>query len=47
MDCLIHQTAYEMNLKPLVSSNLFAALINPKLPSFIRSGKVKPWFWYV
>ena len=33
-------------MKPLVSSNLLAALINPRLPSFIRSGNVSPWFWY-
>ena len=26
MDCLIHQTAYEINLKPLVSSNLLPLL---------------------
>ena len=46
IDCLIHQTAYEMNLKPLVSSNLCAAFIKPRFPSLIKSGKVNPWFWY-
>ena len=35
-----------MNLKPRVSSNFSAALISPKLPSLIKSGKLKPWFWY-
>ena len=25
---------------------LSAALISPKLPSLIKSGKLKPWFWY-
>lgn len=38
MVCLIRQTAYEMNLNPLVSSNLFAAFISPRFPSLIRSG---------
>jgi len=42
IDCLIHQTAYDINLNPLVSSNLFAALISPRLPSLIRSGRVSP-----
>src|SRR5690554_2085334 len=42
IDWRIHQTAYEINLKPRVSSNLFAALIKPKLPSLIKSGSVKP-----
>src|SRR5688500_17981819 len=46
IDWRIHHTAYEMNLKPLVSSNLFAALIKPRLPSLIRSGRLRPWFWY-
>ena len=35
-----------MNLNPRVSSNFSAALISPKLPSLIKSGKLKPWFWY-
>ena len=35
-----------MNLKPRVSSKRCAALINPKLPSLIKSGSVNPWFWY-
>ena len=35
-----------MNLKPRVSSKRCAALISPKLPSLIRSGRVNPWFWY-
>ena len=42
----IHHTAYEMNLKPRVSSNFSAALSNPMFPSLIRSGRLKPWFWY-
>ena len=46
IDCLIHHTAYDINLKPLVSSKRSAALISPKLPSFIRSGRLRPWFWY-
>ena len=29
-----------MNLKPRVSSNFSAALISPKLPSLIKSGKL-------
>ena len=44
IDCLIHHTAYDMNLKPLVSSKRSAAFISPRLPSFIRSGKLNPWF---
>ena len=40
--CLIHQTAYEMNLNPRVSSNLLAARINPRFPSLTRSGKESP-----
>ena len=39
IDCRIHQTAYEINLKPLVSSKRFAAFIRPKFPSLIKSGK--------
>src|SRR5437016_8349971 len=35
--CRIHHTAYEMNLIPLVSSNLWAARIRPRFPSLIRS----------
>ena len=35
-----------MNLNPRVSSNFCAAFIKPRLPSFIKSGKLKPWFWY-
>ena len=35
----IHQTAYEMNLMPLVSSNLCAARMRPRLPSLIRSAR--------
>ena len=35
-----------MNLKPLVSSNLFAAFTKPKLPSFIKSDNFKPCPWY-
>src|SRR2546430_11095007 len=31
------QTAYEMNLMPLVSSNLCAARIRPRLPSLIKT----------
>jgi GGDEF domain-containing protein len=27
-------------------SNFLAALINPRLPSLIRSGRLNPWFWY-
>ena len=46
MDWRIHQTAYEMNLNPRVSSNFSAALISPRLPSLIRSGRLRPWFWY-
>src|SRR2546425_525833 len=42
----IHQTAYEMNLMPLVSSNLCAARIRPRLPSLIKSESDTPWFWY-
>ena len=36
-------TAYEMNLKPRVSSKRWAALIKPRLPSLIKSGKDNPW----
>lgn len=46
MDCLIHHTAYEMNLNPRVSSNFSAALISPRFPSLMRSGSDSPWFWY-
>src|SRR3954469_2595831 len=35
-----------MNLMPLVSSNLWAARIRPRLPSLIRSARDTPWFWY-
>src|SRR6185503_4312343 len=35
-----------MNLMPLVSSNLWAARIRPRLPSLIRSARLTPWFWY-
>src|SRR2546430_11291279 len=35
-----------MNLMPLVSSNLWAARIRPRLPSLIRSERETPWFWY-
>jgi hypothetical protein len=41
IDWRIHQTAYEINLKPRVSSNLLAALINPRFPSLIKSGKTE------
>src|SRR5690606_1731805 len=46
IDWRIHHTAYEINLNPRVSSKRCAALIKPKFPSLIKSGKVKPWFWY-
>ena len=46
MLCLIHHTAYEMNLKPRVSSNFSAAFSSPMLPSLMRSGSERPWFWY-
>src|SRR5256885_13169964 len=42
----IHQTAYEMNLLPLVSSNLCAPRIRPRLPSLIKSQSDTPCFWY-
>src|SRR5207249_580753 len=42
----IHHTAYEMNLIPFVSSNLWAARIRPRLPSLIKSESDTPWFWY-
>src|SRR6202000_1752914 len=32
IDWRIHQTAYDMNLNPLVSSKRLAALIKPRLP---------------
>jgi len=32
--CLIHHTAYEINLKPLDGSKRFDALINPKFPVY-------------
>src|ERR1043166_7864427 len=35
-----------MNLIPLVSSNLWAARISPRLPSLMRSERETPWFWY-
>ena len=35
-----------MNLKPFVSSKRLAALISPRLPSLMRSPRVRPWFWY-
>src|SRR2546425_1375546 len=35
-----------MNLMPLVSSNLWAARIRPRLPSLIKSESDAPWFWY-
>src|SRR6267154_1821649 len=35
-----------MNLMPLVSSNLWAARIRPRLPSLIKSESDTPWFWY-
>src|SRR5213593_3606081 len=35
-----------MNLIPLVSSNLWAARIRPRLPSLIKSERETPWFWY-
>ena len=46
MDWRIHHTAYEINLKPRVSSNFCAALIRPRFPSLIKSGRLRPWFWY-
>jgi len=42
----IHHTAYEMNLMPFVSSNLWAARMRPRLPSLMRSARETPWFWY-
>jgi len=42
IDWRIHQTAYEINLNPLVSSKRFAAFISPRFPSLIKSGKVNP-----
>ena len=42
IDWRIHHTAYEINLKPRVSSNFSAALIRPRLPSLIRSGRLRP-----
>ena len=42
----IHHTAYEMNLKPRVSSNFSAALMSPTFPSLMRSARSSPWFWY-
>ena len=44
MDWRIHHTAYEINLKPRVSSNRWAALISPRFPSLMRSGRLNPWF---
>ena len=35
-----------MNLKPLVSSNLFAVFTKPKFPSFINLDNFKPCPWY-
>src|SRR6185437_1284354 len=35
-----------MNLMPLVSTNLWAARMRPRLPSLIRSASETPWFWY-
>src|SRR3990172_6178152 len=35
-----------MNLIPLVSSNLWAARMSPRLPSLMRSESGTPWFWY-
>ena len=40
--CLIHHTAYEINLIFLLGSNCSAALIKPMLPSEIRSGRSNP-----
>jgi hypothetical protein len=44
--CRIHHTAYEMNLIPFVSSNLWAARMSPRFPSLMRSERETPWFWY-
>ena len=46
IDCLIHHTAYDINLNPFVWSNLCAAVINPALPSDIKSSRSNPAFWY-
>ena len=39
---IVHHTAYEMNLKPRVSSNFCAARISPMFPSLMRSGRLIP-----
>ena len=36
----------EGNLGLIKAAKRFAALIKPKLPSLIKSPRVKPWFWY-
>src|SRR3989338_10172731 len=41
MDWRIHQVAYVENLYPLVQSNFSTALNKPRLPSWIKSSKVK------
>ena len=33
-------------MKPRVSSKRWAALMRPRLPSLMRSGRLSPWFWY-
>ena len=46
IDCLTHQTAYDIKRKSLCQSKFLIAFINPKFPSAIKSGKSNPWFWY-
>src|SRR5215212_6784761 len=46
MACLIHHVAYVENLKPLNGSNFSAALISPRLPSWMRSRKDTPRLRY-
>jgi hypothetical protein len=42
--CRIHHTAYEMNFTPWSTSNFFAAVTRPTLPSWIRSISETPRF---
>src|SRR5215210_5869906 len=44
--CLIHHVAYVENLKPLDGSNFSAALMRPRLPSWMRSRKETPRLRY-
>src|SRR5215213_2349429 len=44
--CLIHQVAYVENLYPLEWSNFSAALISPRLPSWMRSRNETPRLRY-